>query len=244
MLGLDKLADLLFGYDYFISYAHADGQVYARELANGLQGHGFSVFLDERVYVAGDDLQRATRRRVRMSKKLVVIVRSHSLSSEWVLKEIEISIAAKRVPIVIDINNALADAPSDNPIKANLNDKIFVSATLEDPHGTPSDAVIADLARSFQAARQQSVRIRSLGCAALIFAAIAVVAVLQYREARANAIEFYVLCDTTRTQVTAGINKLSRLGEGSEFGRLVFGIAEKVARLPDPATLRCGEDPR
>ena len=93
MRGLHDLADLLFGFDYFISYAHADGRRYAAELSRRLEALGFSVFLDERVYVAGDDLHSATRRRIRMSKKLVVVVRDHALASEWVGKEVEVALA-------------------------------------------------------------------------------------------------------------------------------------------------------
>ena len=244
MPGLNELADLLFGFDYFISYAHADGRRYARELADRLEALGFSVFLDERVYVAGDDLQVATRRRIRMSKKLVVVVREHVLGSDWVRKEIDVALSRGRVPIAIDINETLAHAPADNPIKRALSDKIFIPEALEDADGEPSQTVVMKLARSFEATRQQTLRIRALSAATALFAVLAVVAGWQYQVARANAIEFYSLCDETRTRVTVGIDKLHKLGEGSEFGHLVSGIAEKVAELPDPETLQCGDDPR
>ncbi len=244
MLGLDKLADFLFGFDYFVSYAHADGQNYARELTKQLEAAGFSVFLDERIYVAGDDLQIATRRRIRMSKKLVVIVREHVLASDWVRKEVEVSLGSGRVPIAIDINHTLIRAPDDNPIKVALADKIFISETLDDADGEPSPAVVMKLVRSFEATRQQTLRVRALAMAAVVFAGVALLAGWQYREARANAIEFYTLCDETRRQVTTGLDKLNNLGQRSAFGRLVSGIAEKVAELPDPASLKCGDDPR
>ena len=114
MRGLHDLADLLFGYDYFISYAHADGRRYAAELSRRLEALGFSVFLDERVYVAGDDLHSATRRRIRMSKKLVVIVREHALRSEWVGREIEVALAGGRAPIAIDINGYVSEGSGEN----------------------------------------------------------------------------------------------------------------------------------
>ena len=244
MLGLDKLADFLFGFDYFVSYAHADGRNYARELSKRLEAAGFSVFLDERVYVAGDDLQIATRRRIRMSKKLVVIVRENVLASDWVRKEIEVSLASGHVPIAIDINDTLARAPDDNPIKVALTDKIFIPETLDDADGEPSPAVVMKLVRSFEATRQHTVRVRALAASAVLFAGVALFAGWQYREAKANAIEFYTLCEETRRQVTTGLAKLSNLGQRSEFGRLVSNIAEKVAELPDPESLKCGKDPR
>ncbi|MCP5310184.1 toll/interleukin-1 receptor domain-containing protein [Cognatazoarcus halotolerans] len=244
MKGFHWLADLLFGFDYFVSYAHADGQNYARELTRRLEALGFSVFLDERVYVAGDDLHSATRRRIRMSKKLVVIVREHALRSEWVGREIEVALAGGRAPIAIDINGTLAAAPADNPLKRALSDKIFIAETLEDSDGEPAAEVVMKLARSFEATRQQTLRVRALASATVVFAVVALLALWQYREAKANAIEFYTLCVETRKQVTDGIAKLQNLGRQSEFGRLVSGIAEKVAALPDPATLQCGKDPR
>ena len=102
-----RLGDLLFGYDFFVSYAHADGEDYPRALADRLQEKGFRVFLDSRVYVAGDDLRLATRRRIRMSKYLLVVVRPHALESFWVLTELQRCLESGRIPIAINVDQAL-----------------------------------------------------------------------------------------------------------------------------------------
>jgi hypothetical protein len=47
-----KVGDFLFGFDFFISYAHSDGRQYPQKLADLLKSKGFRVFLDSRVYVA------------------------------------------------------------------------------------------------------------------------------------------------------------------------------------------------
>ncbi|MEM7253083.1 MAG: toll/interleukin-1 receptor domain-containing protein [Pseudomonadota bacterium] len=240
MSRLGGVVDLLFGYDFFISYAHADGVAYPRQLADELERLGFSVFLDERVYVAGDDIRAATRRRVRMSKKLVVVVREHVLDSFWVGKEIETSLDAGGDTIAIDVGGTLANATEDNPIRQQLNDRIYVSEGSD----TPSESVVTQLARSFQSTRQETVRTRFFASAAAIFLCVAIVAVWQFREARANAIQFYEFCDLARSQVVDGFAKLDRLGEGTEFGTLVSNIARQVANLPDPKSLECGDDPR
>jgi hypothetical protein len=101
---LRTLVDLIFGYDYFISYSRSDGANYPTKLADRLETFGYRTFLDNRFYVAGTDLQTATKRRVRMSKFLIVVGREKALKSEWVVKEVHRSLEANRVPILIDIN--------------------------------------------------------------------------------------------------------------------------------------------
>ncbi|MGB5466309.1 MAG: toll/interleukin-1 receptor domain-containing protein, partial [Sedimenticolaceae bacterium] len=76
-----RLFDRVLGYDFFISYAHADSPGYAEQLDSALGRAGFKAFLDKQVYVAGDDLNTATLRRVRASSKLVVIVGPAALQS-------------------------------------------------------------------------------------------------------------------------------------------------------------------
>ena len=57
---VSRLFDRVLGYDFFISYAHADAPGYAEQLDNQLRGLGFKVFLDKREYVAGENLNEAT----------------------------------------------------------------------------------------------------------------------------------------------------------------------------------------
>jgi len=102
---LTRLTDFIFGYDIFISYAWQDGSQYPLTLKQRLEASRFKVFLDKTGYVAGTDLRQATRRRVRMSTVLLVVVRPHALESRWVLKEVQESLAAKRSVIAIDINH-------------------------------------------------------------------------------------------------------------------------------------------
>ena len=59
---LQRVVDGVFGYDFFLSYAHADGVDYPRALQQGLRAMGFKVCIDSEAYVAGEDLTKATRR--------------------------------------------------------------------------------------------------------------------------------------------------------------------------------------
>jgi hypothetical protein len=69
------LADFLFGFDFFISYAHWDGSNYPETLARVLEEDGYRVFLDRNDYKAGDDLRILTRRYVHNSNSLVLVTR-------------------------------------------------------------------------------------------------------------------------------------------------------------------------
>src|SRR5262245_54428688 len=79
-----NLMDWLYGYYYFISYAHDDGTHYPQRLRDLLEAAHFRAFLDTRDYPAGEDLRAGTRRRVSMSSYLIVVARPHALRSKWV----------------------------------------------------------------------------------------------------------------------------------------------------------------
>ena len=186
---LQALLDLLFGYDFFVSYAHDDGYNYPRELTNQLEQKGFKVFLDSREYIPGDDLQIATRRRIRMSKKLVVIARPIALQSQWVLKEVKISLQSGRVPIVIDINATIENANEASAVKNLLEDKLHIRESLDNLDATPSSEALSELTRSFSATRQETKRLRFVSAIAVLLFLLAGAAIWQYQIAEGARIQ-------------------------------------------------------
>ena len=52
---LQSAVDWLFGFDFFISYAHDDGTDYPTLLADELAQRKFRVFLDTRIYRIGEE---------------------------------------------------------------------------------------------------------------------------------------------------------------------------------------------
>jgi hypothetical protein len=244
--------DLVFGYDFFISYAHADGTNYPKHLADQLHEAGFAVFLDARVYVPGDDLKVATRRRIRMSRKLVVIARPKALESDWVRKEVEECLAAARTPIVVDVNRTLQSADPAGPVRTLLADKLYISEGCDDPDGEPSSMVVTELSRSFRATRQETLRLRLVGAAAVTFALVAVLAFWQFRVAQrqrdlaetqreravANADAYKNTCETVVREVRRGQEIIKGL-ETTQFGKLVASVAAGLARLPNLENVDC-----
>lgn len=225
---LRALVDLLFGYDFFVSYAHDDGYNYPRELTNQLEQKGFKVFLDSREYVPGDDLQIATRRRIRMSKKLVVIARPVALHSQWVLKEVETSLQSGRVPIVIDINATIEHASETSAVKTLLEDKLHIRETLDNLDAIPSQETLAELARSFSATRQETKRLRFVSAIAAFLFLLAGVAIWQYQVAEDARIQAEQQRDLAQGRELAALS----LAEGAadpEIGILLALESMRVA---------------
>ncbi|NJM91874.1 MAG: toll/interleukin-1 receptor domain-containing protein [Rhodospirillaceae bacterium] len=183
---LRNITDILFGYDFFISYAHADGKDYPRALRDDLERSGFKVFLDEQDFGGGEELNIATRRRIRMSTKLILLARPRALdTSNWVCRELELFIQTKRDPIILNFDDAIAKAPTDRPIMALLQNRHRFPEIGN--IGRPSGAIRESIDRTFDGVRQETRRIRALGASAIVFLIVAVVALWQWYEAEVQS---------------------------------------------------------
>jgi WD40 repeat protein len=182
-LQLRRILDLLLGYDFFISYSHADGEDYPANLAERLhsQSLGYKVFLDREGYVAGDNLRLATQRRVRMSRYLIIVAGPHAMDSIWVRREVNACLKYKRIPIVIDLDRTFHNASLENDLKQLLIDSVRIDESMRDDQ--PSDATITQLQEAFHARRQDSVRMRLAAVLVFVFALIAGLAIWQYYSA-------------------------------------------------------------
>jgi WD40 repeat protein len=176
-----RLADWLFGYDFFISYSQRDGLNYPAALEQRLESIGYKVFLDRIEYVPGIDLDQATQRRVRMSRKLIVLGRPQAFASEWVKREVEVYLSTGAAPIIIDINGSLATAAADAPLARMARERHWLRIEERVPQidDAPSKDCIDGLTRSFKATRQETIRIRFFQGAAAVFALLAVLAIWQ-----------------------------------------------------------------
>jgi WD40 repeat protein len=213
---LGWLSDRLFGYDVFVSYAWKDGPLYPAELAKRLQASGYKVFLDKLEYVAGTPLRQATRRRVRMSRMLVVVLRPNAVQSEWVLREVREALDAGRKPVLIDVNGTFGDAAAANPLKELLADSLRILEILpvsagppplgEEAaadrmiDGVPSAEVVEGIRRSFTFTRRETLQRRVMGAAILVFAVLAGVAGYLWRtsEARRARVERLLAASASR----------------------------------------------
>ena len=90
-----RLVDVIFGYDFFVSYTWADGSKYAHSLYEKLKAQGFTVFLDEEDYATGDNWTLLGRRALKKTQQLILVgtprvhesgpvpERTHSISVHW-----------------------------------------------------------------------------------------------------------------------------------------------------------------
>lgn len=182
---LTRFVDWVFGYDYFISYSHGDGLRFPRHLKGRLEKAGFRVFLDQTEYVAGEDLRRETRRQVHKSRKLVIVGRPAALKSAWVKREVDVALADGKIPIIININEAVERAPDDAQLATLAREShwLRLNERLDDPDGEPTDHAVSELVRAFDHTRQDVKRQRILAASAVVFALTAGLATWQAVEA-------------------------------------------------------------
>lgn len=203
-------ADRVFGYDVFVSYAWKDGPRYPEGLARRLKAAGYKVFLDKFEYVAGDRLRDATRRRVRMSSMLVVVLRPAAVDSVWVLAEVREALDARRKPVLLNVNgtfevaHAGAAGGATGALVALLADSLRIQEALPAmaagvvADGEPSHDVVAAVQRSFTATRVEALQRRLLTFAVAVLAASTAASVVLWRasEARRARIERLLLAST------------------------------------------------
>ncbi len=194
---LSQIIDNILGYDYFISYAHADGKNYPNQLTKELSKLGFKVFIDTQIYKPGDDLNISTKRRVRMSRNLVVITKQHAMQSEWVAKEIKVA-KEKKIPIIlIDINNSYSSTEIATEFKNTTKSYLRLEELKSDE---PSNNTIFSLQKAFKGVRQERLITRFAIFLILFFGIIAGWASLKTIEANNKTNEVSNLNDSLIVQ--------------------------------------------
>lgn len=172
-----RLADWLFGYDFFISYTWSDGRKYALQLKERLEDSGFKCFLDSSDYAKGDNWREQGRRALKRTSRLVLVGTPNVLQSEPVENELRIYSALKRRIYQIDIDGNLDPEGRNEKIFEYLDpDGLRIHETAEAMETGPGTEVLEDIRRTFNLVRQDKKRVRWFAAAAAVFAALAIVA--------------------------------------------------------------------
>src|SRR5690242_5535677 len=104
---ITRMFDVIFGYDFFVSYTWADGSKYARSLHEKLKAQGFTVFLDEEDYATGDNWTLLGRRALKKTQQLILVGTPSVHESGPVLKELTAFQSTGRRIIPIEIGDSL-----------------------------------------------------------------------------------------------------------------------------------------
>lgn len=167
----------LYGFDFFISYAHEDGQEYAHMLHKDLTSAGFRCFLDSSELQAGERLTGSLTRTLRRSQVLLVLHSPAADRSDWVAQEVTLFEQTRRRIIAVDLQGPALDDGGTNlsALQRALKDRIYIPES--DP-SEPSEETLRQVRRSFAGVRTQSRRIGILSVAVGILLVIASMATI------------------------------------------------------------------
>jgi WD40 repeat protein len=185
----------LFGYDFFISYAWADGRIYAQALAERLSELNYRNFLDEKEMGGGTKWRASARRALRRSSVLILIATPKALESDNVFEELETFNGRGKPLVPIDIGGNIDRLPRTHRLFPLIEQRIRKAELIVGKHDSPtspSSTVIDFLNSAFRFVRVDRLKSISLllviGFFALLAAGLAV-SVLAERAATTRAEE-------------------------------------------------------
>src|SRR6266480_1632951 len=178
-----RLVDVIFGYDFFISYTWADGSKYARSLHEKLKAQGFTVFLDQEEYARGDNWTLLGRRALKKTRQLALIVTPRVHGSGPVLKELTAFQSTGRRIIPIEIGDSLnREKYTKSPLLPLIPPELLKITQPLQQGAIPNEAppeVVRELRRGFKHVRQAQIRVRVLLGACLVLLGLLSIAVWQ-----------------------------------------------------------------
>src|SRR6266545_807313 len=239
-----RLVDVIFGYDFFVSYTWADGSKYAHSVYEKLKAQGFTVFLDEEEYARGDNWTLLGRRALRKTRQLILVATPKVHASGPVLKELTAFESTGRRIIPIEIGDSLdrqkyPESPLLPLVPAEL---LKINQPLQEgaiPNDAPPE-VVRELRRGFQHVRQAQIRVRVLLGACLVLLGLLSIAVWQGIAAelqRKKAVTQEAKAKNTSVQADFDLAVLYRQNTDAVDPRVLAHLARALrtsgdARLP------------
>jgi hypothetical protein len=175
-----RMANRIWGYDFFISYDWETGGPYAVNLAEQLRDKHFDCFLDRAEFAMGDDWKKQAKVALRNTKRLVVVATPEAVKdSPAVEHEVQVFVGRSNRVIPIVFGERFTDEErSQLPVL-----KLVPSQTLEivekitHRDKRPSDSVIEELIRTHRILRRRSVRAIAVLIIFFLVASAAVIAI-------------------------------------------------------------------
>lgn len=174
-----RLANIFWGYDFFVSYNWSSGGQYAVSLAERLRERGYDCFLDQSEFAAGDDWKREAQKALRNTRRLVIVAtREAIVKSEAVRHEIEVfTRRSKRVIPIVFGSRFSEDEQRRFPTLKQIPDSTIdmVEDVCQLEKG-PSEKILMQLIQTHRLLRRRSVRALVVAAALTILATASVVA--------------------------------------------------------------------
>ncbi|MGE3510192.1 MAG: toll/interleukin-1 receptor domain-containing protein [Vicinamibacterales bacterium] len=179
----------LLGYDVFISYRRSEATEYSERLHRELTAAGLTVFLDRDETPGGDELTPALRRALRRSRMLVLLLTPEVLRSNWVQDEVRLFSGRRgRSLVPVNINRFIEAHDLTGTALARIPELSWVDESADALRaGVPSAAVIGQIPKGLSKLRVRTISRVIVASVMLVLAATAAFAVVQMREAQAQA---------------------------------------------------------
>jgi WD40 repeat protein len=173
-----NLLDLVFGYDFFISYSWRDGIKYSAALAQRLEKEHFAVFLDRANYAAGDDWKKVGGWTLRRTGQLLLVGSPSAVFSDAVLQEVRVFSKTGRRIIPIDFDGSIEFKASDSPLRNFLPPEVIrVKENLQALDIGPTDETVAAIRQTFDLILQYNKRLTWLLLIAFVLGILTLISI-------------------------------------------------------------------
>jgi WD40 repeat protein len=172
-----SLKTLLFGYDFFISYAQEDAtRAYGDKLQAMLAARDYVTFRDTTNLLLGENLTLRIRWSLWRTRCLIVLGTERALTSDWVRKEIGMFAGRKRPIVPLDLEQIRT-----RHSWSQIEEALFEADLLAEPSPLVVDRITASL-RGWRANKFARLSLGLVAFAALVVAAIVTWQALNLKE--------------------------------------------------------------
>ena len=232
-----RLANRIWGYDFFISYRWSAGGPYAVSLSERLRDTGYECFLDRSEFAVGDDWKKQGEVALRNTHRLVVIATRDAIeNSAPVRHEIDVFVSRSHRVIPIVFGERFTDEEHERfPTLRSIPESTI--DIIEDPDRQgigPSDDVLDKLVQAHKVLRRRSVRVLAVLAAFSVLAAAAAVAGVFWWQAEQSQREEFR--QKLHAQSLQNLNKAEllretqgpKLEQSLDAAAVAYGLAEEA----------------
>lgn len=237
-----RVANRIWGYDFFISYHWASGGAYAVKLAEALRQRRFDCFLDRSEFAGGDDWKDQARQALTNTQGLIVIGTREALSiSKPVNDEVTIFTARSERVIPILFGTRIPDTERHAYPTLNLisNRVVEIIEHADNQSRGPSREVLEQIEHGHKILRRRKLRTLLVTAVIAVLSTAVVAASISYWNAEhQRQIAQQALIETQRRLAQSLIDRGNQeLASGNRAGLLrlaqAYTLSERIGTTVD-----------